>query len=776
MSNRKKITLAILIFLTVILAGVSIYVTVKLQESQAPTETGAFTGSAFTNCCGTGIGCSGGGSTCPARKCTGTSCSNSVASVKMFKCTGRHDECGGGGATPFWENNGFTTSESVPTGECGVTVQIDVFNSNDYNSGLIDYIVYYTGDCNQATPKYKCSSNSCVRDDTNGTYTSSNCNNQCAPTQRVCGETCNSDADCKGAANGGTVVCRDEGGGVKKCANVFCPVGKTIFGANCDCSAGRTCGQTCNASVGLCADGKSECRYIVGPACTNSRPNVSDTTYCAPITGAGAAQLTTAKCVDRDQYNSYVLLNGQNPTPAQLQQLCNLTVQTTCYKCTDVTNDGNTCTSQTVSGTSCPTGWTTNSVCSTAATGGACAVEIPKITCYRCTTGTLDGNACENQQFDGTSCPTGWTNNSSCETAATGGVCPVETPTVSGAAACVANSNQITINWNTVTGNANNASGHAYAVDISDRNDFAVASRGTKFIALGTNQTVAPTGFTMNGSPYTIDPAKTYYVRVAFLGIPNLYTNTLTVNTLTCTEPTIQCYRCTVGTTDANACENQQFNGTSCPSGWTSNSNCEAAASGGACPVEVACGASCNSTNNLCPQGHTCDANVCKLNTCLTPGNCSDNTCTPTVPVCGSSCTTNSQCPNNHSCVSNKCVLNGCTGSTCTNGCVPLCGGPCTTNSECPNNHSCSANKCILNGCTASTCTNGCSVIPVIPQTALEDDARLLIIGTLFILGGYLSMKFGLGSKTNFLTNMYSNFTSSYENKAEKKLKEKAEK
>jgi len=46
----------------------------------------------------------------------------------------------------------------------------------------------------------------------------------------------------------------------------------------------------------------------------------------------------------------------------------------------------------------------------------------------------------------------------------------------------------------------------------------------------------------------------------------------------------------------------------------------------------------------------------------------------------------------------------------------------------------------------------------------------------LFILGGYLSMKFGLGSKTNFLTNMYSNFTSSYENKAEKKLKEKAEK
>lgn len=773
MSNRKKITLAILIFLTAVLAGVSIYVTVKLQESQAPTETGAFTGAGFTNCCGTGIGCSGGGSTCPAKKCSGTSCSGPA--VKMFKCTGRHNECGGGGATPFWENNGFTGGESVPTGECGITVQIDVFNSAAYSSGMIDYIVYYTGDCNQTTPKYKCSNNSCVRDDANGTYTSSNCNNQCtAPKKVACGERCNTDADCKGAANGGTTVCRDEGGGVKKCANVFCPVGKTIPGANCDCSAGRVCGQTCNASVGLCADGKSTCRYIVGPSCTTSRPNVADTTYCVPTSGAGASQLTTAKCVDRDQYNSYVLLNGQNPTPAQIQQLCNLTIQTTCYKCTDPTNDGNTCTSQTVSGTSCPTGWTTNSVCSAAAPGGACPVEIPKITCYRCTTGTLDGNACENQQFDGTSCPTGWTNNSNCGAAATGGACPVETPTVSAAAACVSNTNQVTVTWNAVTGDNSQ-----YVVDISDSNTFTT-NFYHKTVTSGTT-TTAPNGFTAatggTGAPLTtLDPAKTYYVRVAYTAISNLYSNTATVSTLTCTEPTIQCYRCTVGATDGNACENQQFNGTSCPTGWTSNSNCAAAATGGACPVEVACGATCNDTNNLCPQGHTCNAGVCKLNTCLTPGNCSDNTCTPTVPVCGSTCSTNAQCPNNHSCTAGKCVLNGCTSSTCTNGCIPLCGGPCGTNNDCPNNHSCTAGKCVLNGCTATTCTNGCSVIPVIPETAIEDDARLLLIGALFIIGGYLSMKFGLGSKTNFLTNMYSSMTSSYEDKAERKLKEKAEK
>lgn len=767
MSNRKKITLAILIFLTVILAGVSIYVTLKLQESQAPSETGAFTGSGFTNCCGTGIGCSAGGPTCGGG-CSGLSCSG--VGVKLFKCNGRHNECGGSGAGPFYESP-WSTGQSVPTGECGITVQIDVFDTQGYTT-LKDYIVYYTGDCPVSTPKYKCSNNSCVRDDANGTYTSSNCNNACSEPKKVkCGERCNTTADCKGAANGGSVVCRDEGKGYKECANAFCPIGKTIPGANCDCSAGRVCGQTCNASVGLCADGKSTCRYIVGPNCRVSKPNEDDTTYCVPTSGPGAAQLTTAKCVKRDTGNSYVLLNGANPTPAQILELCNLTVQTTCYKCTDAMNDGNTCTSQVVNGTSCPTGWTTNSICSQDAPGGACPVETPKITCYKCTTSTLDGNACDSQVFDGASCPTGWTNNSNCAAGETGGACPVETPTVNVSASCVANTNQLAITWNSITGD-----NKQYYVDISETNAFTSPNFYHKQTN-NVNQTTAPEGFTrVNATTaLTLDPEKTYYVRVAYTGISGLYSNTASVTTLTCTEPTIQCYRCTVGTTDANACETQQFNGASCPTGWTNNSNCAASETGGACPVEVACGASCNSTSNLCPQGHTCDAGVCKLNTCLTPGNCSDNTCTPTVPVCGSSCTSNAQCPNNHSCVSNKCVLNGCTSSTCTNGCVPLCGGPCSTNSDCPNNHSCSAGKCILNGCTADTCTNGCSVIPI-PETAIEDDARLLLIGALFIIGGYISMRYGLGGRANFLSNMYSSMTTSYEDKIEKKAKQKAEK
>lgn len=133
---------------------------------------------------------------------------------------------------------------------------------------------------------------------------------------------CNTTADCLGAMNGGVAVCRDENGdGLKECANAFCPIGMTVPGANCDCSAGRTCGQTCNASVGLCGDGKSTCRYIVGPNCRTSKPFQDDTTYCVP---GGAPGIETHKCVARDQYNSYALYNGNNPTVADLAYACSL--------------------------------------------------------------------------------------------------------------------------------------------------------------------------------------------------------------------------------------------------------------------------------------------------------------------------------------------------------------------------------------------------------------------------------------------------------------------
>jgi hypothetical protein len=46
--------------------------------------------------------------------------------------------------------------------------------------------------CQTTTAKYKCSGTSCVRDDTNGTYTSANCDNACQVTS------CTRDADCSG--------------------------------------------------------------------------------------------------------------------------------------------------------------------------------------------------------------------------------------------------------------------------------------------------------------------------------------------------------------------------------------------------------------------------------------------------------------------------------------------------------------------------------------------------------------------------------------------------
>lgn len=729
MSNRKKITLAILIFLTVILAGVSIYVTVRLQDSQAPSTTDAASGY-YRNICGSS-NASWNGRSSQCVGCQPGSCSGNY--VYKFYCNGNHNECGGGGATPT-RQEGPSNSYSLGNEACGQTIQIDTFTGPNY-TGLKDFFVYYTGDCTQPTAKYRCSNNSCIRDDAGGTYTSSSCNNACNPAP-----TCPSSVQARFRL--------------------------TVNGTD----------------IGLRSSGsfkKSEVSAIDYTVVTNMQTNPPSyfngtVTVTGPngftATNNGVASPRPISNIQAGTYTLSAVVNGSKCDGATIT-ITDPVVQTACYRCTVGTADGNACENQTVNGSTCPTGWTTNSNCATVATGGACPVDIPKIQCYRCTAGVFDGNACENQQFDGTSCPSGWTTNSNCATGATGGACPVETRTASATAACVGNTNQITINWNSVTGDEKK-----YTVDISETNSFSGAVYNKQ--ANNVNTTTAPTGFNlMSGTgALTLDPAKTYYVRVAYTSASGVHSNVVPVTTLTCTEPTIQCYRCTSGTTDGNLCENQQFNGTSCPTGWTTNSACATDAPGGACPVEVACGASCNGNSALCPQGHTCDANVCKLNTCLTPGNCSDNTCTPTVPVCGSSCTTNAQCPNNHSCTGNKCVLNGCTGSTCTNGCVPLCGGPCTANNECPNNHSCSAGKCVLNGCTGSTCTNGCSVIPIIPQTGIIDDARLLIIGTLFIMGGYISIRFGLGSKTNFLTNMYENMTTSYEDKAERKLKKKAEK
>ena len=83
------------------------------------------------------------------------------------------------------------------------------------------------------------------------------------PKPKACGDTCNSDSDCRNPSPAGvTVWCNPD---TKICEGKFCPAGQTQPGANCQCDAGRTCGQSCGASVGLCEDGQSQCGFITNP-------------------------------------------------------------------------------------------------------------------------------------------------------------------------------------------------------------------------------------------------------------------------------------------------------------------------------------------------------------------------------------------------------------------------------------------------------------------------------------------------------------------------------
>lgn len=150
-------------------------------------------------------------------------------------------------------------------------------------------------------------------------------------------------------------------------------------------------------------------------------------------------------------------------------------------------------------------------------------------------------------------------------------------------------------------------------------------------------------------------------------------------------------------------------------------------------PEIPVCGETCG-TDGLCPNNHTCNSsNICVLNTCLTPGACSDNTCTPTTST------------------------------------TPICGGACANNTQCPTNHSCNNGKCVLNGCTASTCTNGCTVIPA---TGILDDARFLLVGMSLVTLGYLTYKYRIGRSLSLgLIDSEALFVEKLERSVEKKMR-----
>jgi hypothetical protein len=74
-------------------------------------------------------------------------------SVVKFTCDGRNPDCRSG-------ESGFSSSQSLGNPGCGKTVQLDVFDKQcrrsdgswDDSCKLLDYMVWYSGDCKQNTP------------------------------------------------------------------------------------------------------------------------------------------------------------------------------------------------------------------------------------------------------------------------------------------------------------------------------------------------------------------------------------------------------------------------------------------------------------------------------------------------------------------------------------------------------------------------------------------------------------------------------------------------
>jgi hypothetical protein len=106
----------------------------------------------YTNICGTGTAATG--NTCN-RGCNTAngSCSSGGQNVVKFTCDGRQIECRNNEST-------FSTSQSLSGASCGKTVQIDVFTKNCRvggwtcsDSDMLDYMVWYSGDCqSNSTP------------------------------------------------------------------------------------------------------------------------------------------------------------------------------------------------------------------------------------------------------------------------------------------------------------------------------------------------------------------------------------------------------------------------------------------------------------------------------------------------------------------------------------------------------------------------------------------------------------------------------------------------
>ncbi len=676
-SRTRKIAVVVLLLLTITLAGLSVFIALRLRERQEPDEGEAATGQGFTNCCGSGFSCTG-GSTC-GRGCSGTSCSGSY--VFRYVCDGRQTECR--------SNESGPSTNASALDSCGKTVQVDVFNKNCRAGGgwscgagdLLDYIVYYNGDCDNPPPPPPpppppvCDFDGVID-------AGEQCDGAANPTGCPTGSYCSDDCTCK------TVPRFD-------CSQISVNVRGLTQGAS-----GNLVYSGGNASV-FCTLQSSQqnpgsWRAGVANGFQSASSFSSNLVRREPWWSIGGVDAKPPTGSTQYTVGCFEVVGGGNETPTATASCIKLVEvqqqQTTCYRCTERLDDENICESQTITGTDCSTlgsGWSSNSNCAqeaggscpalpecgepclngtTCAIGQACENNVcvlqqcvgagtncsedkctytppPRITCYRCTDALTDGNQCLLTTFDGTTCPSGWTSNSNCYQDLPNGVCPTTQQTT--CYRCTA-----------VTNDGNTCE--------------------TQSIS-GTDCTTLGAGWTNNSSCQTAAPGGVCAVQTT-------------------------CYRCTPDQTDVPtgnlACESQVVTGATCPTGWSTNSNC-AQEAGGACPyTQPTCGQQC--PFGICSTGNTCVAGVCVDNTCNSnPELCETDMCTPNNPICGEECQEGfADCGTGYTCNNGTCELDACVSSP--SSCQPgmcelqddLCGDPCDPNgpNTCPQGHTCNPN------------------------------------------------------------------------------------
>ena len=622
MSRTRKIIIVVLIGLTLLLGIGSIYIAIRIQQSQAPSTTSAgcshYNGNDSVTVCS-----STGEITVTVRTC---SCPNSTGqNYPDCICS---ENCSDQSVTiPAGESRTFTASAS-----CG-SQQIDVIGSDLVGSGV----------CKGAGVA-------------------------CGGGLKTCGQSCTSSSECANPSPAGvTTTCS---GGI--CQNASC-IGNTTPGANCACGlTNRTCGQTCGADVGLCATG-STCSWF-GPSCSSGQ------TYCMPVTPQGGYAAITCTASDRQQYK-YIADPSGNPisTQSQLQTACSALPTSVCptgatskYVITTFINgtisrsqeydlsapivkaaDGSSTSPVvgvfTLNGSE--TGLKVDYVRSGYGTltttlsypnkGGSSVSQDGTTNLNDCTTGNISN------------CITGpnsayivTTSGDSTQNCAGGMVRILQAAATTVTCGSSCDSTHVCETGHTCSGGICKLDACLTPGACSD-NACTLATCGDAVC----NQSELCERTTSGGSTYKACQTSDLGSVPTGAAVPSCQmsgTNACRQNPPVCGDGVVN------GT---EACD-PLATPTGCSTGQICSNSC-------AC-VTSQCGASC-STSTDCPTDHTCTGGKCVLNGC-TANNCA-NGCTP---LCGGPCTTTTDCPVNHTCTSNKCVYNSCTSSTCVGGCPSI--------------------------------------------------------------------------------------------------------